>query len=201
MLVSVSGLVLTSGEAMDITFKSNTDHISSELESYAVMKLQRLSKYLDKIKSISVNLIAGNSRRKESSFKVELHLVSPGHELHSAAESNSFRAAIDTGFESLKSQLSKLVDKRTTKQRSDAGVAKAARQSAARQRNATPWDESETHFKVEKYLLKPLSVQEAIAELKLSKSDLQIFVNQSGQVNAVLRRGTRFTLYEPESGR
>lgn len=184
---------------MDIHFKSNADSISSELESYATMKLARLERYMDKIQSVSVTFVSGNSRRKETSFKVELHLVSPGHELHAAAESNSFRAAVDTGVESLKSQIARLTDKRTTKQRSDAGAAKAVRKTPVRERPPVPWDSSEHHYKVETYALKPLSAQEAVTELKLNKSDVLVFVNQSGIVNAVVRRGTRITLFEPET--
>jgi ribosomal subunit interface protein len=188
------------GVPMEMHFKTNTQGISKELESYASMKLSRLGRYLDNIHSVTVNFLAGNSKKKEAGFRVEIHLIAPGHELHSAAESNSFRAAVDTGVESLKAQLAKFVEKRTTRQRSDAAAAKAVRKVAPRDKPPVPWDNSEHRFSVEHYSLKPMSEQEAVAELKLNKVDVLVFVNQSGAVNAVVRRGRRTVLLQPEPG-
>ena len=106
---------------------------------------------------------------------------------------------IKKGLGGIEKSLAKFVEKRTTRQRGDAGTAKIARKVAApREKSATPRDRSEHYYKVERYALKPMSAQEAVAELKLAGGDVLIFVNQSGVVNAVVRRGTRVTLYEPE---
>lgn len=185
---------------MDMHFKSNTESISKELESYTSMKLSRLPRYLEKIQNVTVNFVAGNSKRKENSFRVEIHLVAPGHELHSAAESNSFRAAVDTGVEAMKAQLAKFVDKRTTRQRSDAAATKSVRKVAPREKPAVPWDNSEHRYQTESYALKPMSAQEAVSELKMNKGDILVFVNQSGIVNAIAKRGSRYVLFEPETG-
>ena len=183
---------------MDIFIKTKNGPIEDDLQAYTTSKLGKLDKFSQQAKSIVVTFTKANSRKKETAFKAEFMLHLPGQALHIHQEAENFRAAVDTGVETLKKQLSKLATKRVDRFREAAGTAKIVIHTATNRTEAAALD---TTPKVvgETYSAKPLSISDAISELETSGRAWLVFVSQSGAVNCVYRReDSNYGLLQPE---
>jgi ribosomal subunit interface protein len=183
---------------MDIFIKSKNGAIEPELEEYTTSKVGKLDKFSQRAKSVVVTFTQANSRKKETAFKAEFMLHLPGQALHIHEEAENFRAAVDSGVETLKKQISKLSTKRADKFREAAGTAKVTIHTATNRREAEVLN-SAPKVLSESFSAKPLSVSDAIRELELSGRGWLVFVSQSGAVNCLYKRDdSNYGLLEPE---
>jgi ribosomal subunit interface protein len=185
---------------MDIFIKGKNGSVDEELESYATAKLGKLSRFSQRAQSLHVTFVPANSRRKDAACKVEFMLHLPGHALHVHEEAENFKAAVDLGVESLKTQLSKLTEKQVDRFRQAAGTAKVVIHTASNRLNgdgAAP--PAQPQVLSEYFSVKPLGVSDAIKELDSSGRNWLVFVNQSGAVNCIYRRDdSHYGLLQPE---
>jgi putative sigma-54 modulation protein len=188
---------------MDISFKSKSGHVPNDLQAYTSQKLVKLGKFSERIISVLVTFDEENSRKKEAQCKAEFQLNIPGQALHVEQAGANCRSAVDLGVEALKKQLVRETDKRSTRLREAADVAKAVAHTAAparRTSKATAIVGVGPRLLSERYSVKPQNVDEAIAELELNKKrGFLVFVNPGGAVNVVYRKGTsQYVIMEPE---
>ena len=177
-----------------VTFR----HLETDkgVKDYVKEKLQRLQKYIASPKEIHVVLSAEKFRHI-----AEITVIGNGVTLNSQGRNSDLYAAIDQMVEKAERQIRERREK-TRRKRSNLSASKA---SMPKGRSA-----SETKEEVEipsitqrKHTpVKPMSLDEAVAQMDLSEEEFLVFINSdSGQMN-VLHRGKDggYEWVEPYSG-
>jgi putative sigma-54 modulation protein len=185
---------------VQVTIKGKNLEITESLRSLVEDKFGRLDKYSDDLTEIRVELTHERTKSAIDRNHVDAMLIASGRLiLRAEAHGIDMRAAVDTLFDTVQGQL--LRHKERLHERPRASAAKTAGEIiSGEMRRATPLDMPDHVILTEPIEVKPMSVGEAVDELRLSGDDFLVFVNSdSDQVN-VLRMADRrhFTIYVPE---
>ena len=166
---------------ISVTFRHmETDKV---VKDYVKAKVKRLQKYVENPREIHVVLSAEKFRHI-----AEVTLLGEGVTLNSQGRDSDLYAAIDQMMGKMERQIRERREK-VKRKRSNASSSKTPVQELA------PSHEDKEEIQIasiiqRRYpLAKPMSLEEAIAQLDLSKEDFLVFINSdSGQMN-VLNRG------------
>lgn len=152
-------------------------------KGYVNEKVQRLEKYTENPREVHVVLSTEKFR-----FIVEGTVYGDGVSLNSQGKDSDLFAAIDQMVEKMERQI---------RERRGRGRRKRTTASSLKippQRGEEAFEEkegSEIPFNIQRRrtLAKPMSVEEAAAQMALSKRDILVFINSdSGQMNVLYRR-------------
>ncbi len=148
------------------------------LKEYVKEKVERLQKYVENPQEVHV-VLSGEKFRHIA----EITILAEGLTFNSQARNNDLYAAIDL-----------MVDKMERQVRERRGKGRRKRPSKAAQEPAEEVFENKEEEEIRalvqrrRILAKPMSLEEAIAQLRVSKRDFLIFINSdSGQMNALCR--------------
>lgn len=165
---------------------------SGALREYAEEKIQRIQKYVRRANEAHV-ILAVDKRRHIA----EITLNAARHTFTATEETSDLYAAIDLAIDKIERQVKKLTAKqkdrkrtKAAKEMAEAEEAPAARGPAAKGRIT----------RTERVPVKPMSVEEALMQMKLMKNEFLLFKNAASDALSVLyrRRNGDYGLIEPE---
>lgn len=161
-----------------VTFR----HLETDggIKDYVKEKVSKLEKYIENPREVHVVLSAEKFRQM-----AELTIVGNGMTLNSQAKDSDLFAAIDQMVEKMERQLRERRGKGRRKRPNPTSSKPAPRRAA----EETGGQEVAPGIQRRQTFAKPMSLEEALAQLNLSKEDLLFFINSnSGQMNALFRR-------------
>jgi len=176
--------MLVAPRTMKITIAERHMQVSEALRTYALTKVEHLSRYFDRIISIDVVL---DSQKERQICELVAHLIKK-KVIKASAEADEMYAAIDAAVDKLKKQLrrykSRLKEKR----------------SKGRDVEAPPQTDSQGELlRTQLFLKKPMTPEEAILQLESYEKDFLIFMDSERGALSVLHRLSdgRYELIEP----
>jgi putative sigma-54 modulation protein len=168
---------------MKVVLHDRTDLLGPDLKEYAQPKLTRLAHHFDKVAEADVEF---SPERKRNGLitvlcRINVHVDGRRTPLLSAHESGADpQAAFDLAFAKIDRQVVKLKEKRTTRKKAVSPV-----------RVPPPDDGRERETEPERIRLKlrPVSLEEAIAELQSDGQSFHVFLDEdSGLVEIAFKR-------------
>ena len=176
---------------MKINITSRHEKLTEGLKNHIEDKIQRVERYLGKIKEAHVIL---NFEKKV--HLCEVTLAAKDLKLSAKATSRDMYQSIDAALGRLETQAQKQKDKRSGHHRSEGGRAAAARGVAAEPEEA----EELTVVRTKKFAVKPMTVDEAALQLSSSKDEFLVFHNAENERTSVVYKRTdhHIGLIEPE---
>jgi putative sigma-54 modulation protein len=152
------------------------------IKEYVKEKVGKLEKYIENPREIHVVLSTEKFRQMS-----EVTIVADGMTLNSQAEDNDLYTAIDQMVEKMERQIRERRDK-SRRKRGNASLAKPVLPGAeAGAEDQEVLGEAPRILRRQAFA-KPMSPEEAVAQLNLSEQDILFFINStSGQMNALYR--------------
>ena len=186
---------------MDVTIEGSNVRVSEELERYALRKLDRLDRYLPRIRLVEVDLSHEHTRRGSDLVSAQITLHHERGAILRAEEKveSEMRRAIDGAVNKLYRQIQRFKGKRARRGR-DRFVASLEELSLAEdipdvgdfQDETVPDGEALAELPITRRKaveLHPMSEQEAIEQMELLDHDFFMFFNADTLViNVVYRR-------------
>ena len=156
--------------------------VSEGVRGYVREKVEKLEKYIENPQEVHVVLSVEKFRHI-----AEITLVSDGMTLNSQGRDNDLYAAIDQMADKMERQIRERRDKGRRK-RTNLTVAEASLQSTQGALEDREDGEGSPRIQRRQTFVKPMSPEEAVAQLNLSKEEILFFINSnSGQMNALYR--------------
>ncbi len=150
------------------------------MKDYVKEKVEKLEKYLENPREIHVVLSSEKFRQI-----AEITVISDGMTLNSQGRDSDLYAAIDQMVDKIERQ----VRERRGKVKRKRGATPSAPVPPEGKTPSEAQPEASSLIQRRRVLAKPMSLEEAAAELDLLPQDFIIFVNSaSGQINALSRR-------------
>jgi putative sigma-54 modulation protein len=164
---------------------------SAALRDYAEEKVNKIQKYVRRVNEAHV-ILAVDKRRHIA----EVTLNAARHTFTATDETSDLYAAIDLAMDKIERQVKKLAAKR--KDRKHQGGRGASIEEPAAPRRAPRGRITRT----ERVPVKPMSVDEALLQMKLMKNEFLLFKNAENDSLSVLyrRKNGDYGLIEPEVG-
>ena len=174
----------------------NNVEVSETLEAYVEKKIGKLSRYLPTIDEGKVEISHEGAKLPEQRFTVQVTLDSRGILIRAQEESKDIRTAIDKIVDVLSNRIERYKGKLYDKGR---GIS-FARQGAAIE--AEGIEAPKRVVKSKRFLVKPMSVDEAISQMELLGHDFFLFIDaDTERLNLLYRREDGdYGLIEPEQG-
>ena len=197
---------------MQIVIKSRKMPITSQLRQQIERKVRRLSRLVGENTRVEVTVAEGKTRSASDRYSLQLALSGNAHPIHSEVSAVSATAALDLVIDKVVAQLGRQKDRQTTVRRhrtmpikvqalSRSGLltsleeegeaedetAKASvTDSLERDRNEEIWSRV---MEIRRSPTKPMTDQEAIAQMEREGSSFYLFFNEeSNSVNVMYKR-------------
>ncbi len=170
---------------INITFR----HLDSSpgLKEYVQKRISKLEKYFYGPVEAHVILKAEKFRQE-----AEVTLVGDGYNITGREETSDMYEAIDLVAAKLETQVKKLREKRKNRKRAPKEFESAALTEFIPEEEAPA-------VEIERVFVKPMSVEEALEQIKATGRDFLIFNNpDTASVNVLYRRGNSYVLILPE---
>lgn len=153
------------------------------IKGYVKGKVQRLQKYIENPREVHVVLSAEKFRHK-----AEITIIGDRGALNSQGRDTDLYVAIDQMVEKMERQIRERREK-VRRKRSHLSLSKNLLQSDESPFPGKEETDIPSIIQRRRTLAKPMSLEEAVAQLQLSKKDFLIFIHSdSGQMNALYRR-------------
>ncbi len=151
------------------------------VKDYVKEKVQKLQKYVENPREVHVVLAVEKFRHI-----AEITIVGNGATFNSQGRDNDLYAAIDQTVDKMERQIrerrEKVRRKRTTPSSSKAPVPLSGKVGEVKEGDLS------SLIQRKRTIAKPMSLEEALSQLHLSKKDFLIFINSdSGQMNVIYR--------------
>jgi putative sigma-54 modulation protein len=179
---------------MRVIVKGKNFEVTDALQRYAEKKIEKLQKYFHNIKEAVVT-----QSTQRNWHIVEVTLEADGILLRGEERSDNMYASIDQVVEKLEKQIKRFKGKL---------MDRVHPEEPPKEHAATippPEEEEETEHvpeivRTKRFTLKPMSPEEAAAQMELLNHDFYVFLNvDSGAVNVIYkRRDGNYGLLEPE---
>ncbi len=169
--------------------------ITDALRTYAEEKISRVRKHFNEIIKMEIELIVEKNPSITNNNVVEVTLFTKGPVIRASGSSTDMYASIDKVTEKLERQIEKFKGKTYSSK---------VHHSISLQKMVTPEETEEEKPRIvrtKRFLLKPMSPEEAILQMDLLGHDFFVFTNsETEEVNVVYRRkNDTFGLIEPET--
>lgn len=161
-----------------VTFR----HLETDngVRDYVKEKVKRLEKYIENPKEVHVVLSAEKFRNI-----AEITIVGEGVTLNSQGRDNDLYAAIDQMVDRMERQIRERRGKGRRKRPNLAPLKERVEETVPEGQEP---GEIPPEIRRRRTLTKPMSLEEAVAQLRLSKNNILFFINSdSGQMNALTR--------------
>ena len=180
---------------LQIIAKNNVE-VSETIRAYVEKKVGKLGRYLPTLDEGKVEISREGAKLPEQRFTVQVTLDSRGVLIRAQEKSKDMRTAIDKIVNVLSKRIERYKGKLYDKNR---GV------SFARQGAAIEEEEIEAPkrvVKTKRFLVKPMSIDEAISQMELLGHDFFLFMDaDTERLNLLYRRDDgNYGLIEPEQG-
>jgi putative sigma-54 modulation protein len=166
---------------------------SGALREYAEEKVQRIEKYVRRVNEAHVILSVEKQRHT-----AEVTLNWARHTLTATEETGDLYAAIDLAMDKIERQVKKL-----TAKRKDRKHARPTKELSVSEPSPAPARRAGSRGRItrtERVPVKPMSVEEALMQMKLMKNEFLLFRNAANDALSVLyrRKNGDYGLIEPE---
>jgi putative sigma-54 modulation protein len=152
------------------------------VKGYVKGKVQRLQRHMESLREVHVVLSVEKFRHI-----AEITIIGNGLTLNSQGRNSDLYAAIDQMVEKMERQIRERRVK-VRRKRSNSTPSKVALQSGGNSLENQEGTEMPSIISKKQALAKPMSLEEAVAQLSLSRQDFFFFINSdSGQMNALYR--------------
>jgi putative sigma-54 modulation protein len=181
---------------MEIQVVTKNTKIDDETKEYAEKKLSKLSKYLSTIHSIKLDLVEEKSKSRLHVYTAQATMNINGFWIRGEHREDDIRAAID----GVADVMERLVNKYKGKYEVNKGrVQESIRKPANVQLERAEADEVRI-VKKKRFLVKPMTVDEAIDQIEFIGHDFFIFLDSAdNSVNIIYRRKDgKYGLIQPE---
>ena len=177
---------------MKVHITSRHQKLTEGLRGHIEDKIQRVERYLGKIKEAHVVL---NFEKKVHTCEVTLSAKNV--KLSAKATSLDMYQSIDAAIQRLEKQAHKNKDKRVDRYRVDTPKARVAGRMAP---SSVPDSDGPRVIRTETYAVKPMTIEEAALQLSSSKDEFLVFSNAETDRTSVVykRKDKNIGLIEPE---
>ena len=152
------------------------------VKAYVKEKVKKLQKYIENPREVHVVLAVEKFRHI-----AEITIVGNGGTFNSQGRDNDLYAAIDQMVERMERQIRER-RKKVRRKRPTPSSLKASLQRGGKTSGEEEEGESPSFIQKKHTIAKPMSLEEAVSQLTLSKKDFLVFINSdSGQMNVVYR--------------
>lgn len=178
---------------MNLMIKGKNMEVSDAIKEQIEKKIGKLDRYLSNLTNGKVELTQEMTRSRENRYVVEVTLDCKGTLLRGEERAADVTTALDAAADMMTRQIKRY------KERLDAG--KRRRVSAQKAFAVSPEQPSRI-VRTKRFLIKPMSVEEAIDQMELLGHDFFIFFSEDDdRLNVIYRRkGEDYGLLEPELG-
>jgi len=182
---------------MNIHLTGRQVDITESLRAYAEGRLKKLTRFIDGITDVHVTLAVEKYRHIA---EVNVHSRGNSH-LTAIEESNDLYLSIAESVEKIEAQAKKLAAKRRERKRR--GGRKRADEGTLNvlARDSAPAETAPRIIESHRFVIKPLSVEEAVAEMNAANAEFLVFRDAShDRVNVLYRRKDgHYGLIDPEA--
>ena len=180
---------------LQIVAKNNVE-VSETLEAYVEKKIGKLGRYLPTIDEGKVEISQEGAKLPEQRFTVQVTLDSRGVLIRAQEKSKDIHTAIDKIVDVLSKRIERYKGKLYDKGRGSS----FARQGASIEAEAI--ETPKRVVKSKRFLVKPMSVDEAISQMELLGHDFFLFIDADTERLSLLyrREDGDYGLIEPEQG-
>jgi putative sigma-54 modulation protein len=166
---------------------------SEGIKDYVQEKVERLQKYIENPREVHVVLSA-----EKFLHRAEITIVADGSTLNSQGKDSDLHTAVDQMVEKMERQIR---ERRGKERRKRSGALPSKAGVAGEANPAEEGEETEGLGFIQKrrVIAKPMSLEEAAAQLNVSERNMVVFINsESGQVNVLSRlEGEGYEWIEP----
>lgn len=166
------------------------------VKTYVKGKVQRLKKFLENPREAHVVLTAEKFRHS-----AELTIIRDGQTVNSEGRDRDLYAAIDQMVDKMDRQIreGRVKSKRRRRNSNPIGVESTGKRQS-NPKGEEGEEASSPPLRRKRIPAKPMSLEEAVAQLRLSGEDYLFFINtNSGVMNALLRKDGQYEWMEPYS--
>jgi putative sigma-54 modulation protein len=161
-----------------VTFRHIEPH--EGMKDYVKEKVEKLEKYLENPREVHVVLSSEKFRHI-----AEITVISDGMTLNSQGRDSDLYAAVDQMADKIERQ----VRERRGKVKRKRGTVPSVIGSQEEEGSSEAKRETASMIQQRRTLVKPMSLEEAVAQLELLQEDFFLFINSnSGQINVLSRR-------------
>lgn len=181
---------------MDIQVTTKNLKIEEEMKSYAESKLSKLSKYLNNISSIKLELTEEKSKSRQHLYTAQVTVNINGFLIRGEHKDDSLRASVDNAVDVME----RLIDKFKKRYKVNKGrVSESIRKPAVKEEKESKSEDTGI-VKLKRFNVKPMTVGQAIDQMEFLGHDFFLFVNyQDKSINVVYRRKDgKYGLIQPE---
>jgi len=152
------------------------------VKSYVKEKVEKLQKYIENPREVHVVLAVEKFRHI-----AEITVVGKGRMFNSQGRDNDLYAAIDQMADKMERQVRERREKARQK-RANASSAKVPLRRSGKTGEEKEEGDLSSLVRRRRMVAKPMSLEEALSQLNLSKNDFLVFINSdSGQMNVIYR--------------
>ncbi|PZS10422.1 MAG: ribosome-associated translation inhibitor RaiA [Chloroflexi bacterium] len=186
-------------QGITVRVKGRNMKVPSALKHQVTRKMRKLSKYLDRLDEIQVELTGENTRESDQKNHVEAATHAGGRSMRVSATHADMQAAIDSAVDKLYRQLVR--QKERMKSNHHGKLADRFAENALSE--AVEWTAADMNgeepIAVERLEMKPQFEDEALEELRRLGYSFYVFLNaRTEQVNILYRKGNgHYGLIEP----
>ena len=181
---------------MDLQLTGKNFEINSSIREYIVKKIKRLTRYINDIEEIKVELTEENTRMPKDRYTVQITLVSKRNILRGEERASDINLAIDKAVKLLARQIRRFKGRLIKKGRG--ATAEQAKEEAIGKYEEV--EDLQQIVRIKKFPVKPMSVEEAAQQMELLSHDFYLFTSaKTGKLNLIYRRKAgNYGLIEPE---
>lgn len=181
---------------MDLQLTGKNFEINSSTRDYVVKKLKRLTRYINDIEEMKVEITEENTRMPKDRYTVQITLISKGNILRGEERASAINLAIDKAVKLLARQIMRFKGRLIKKGRG--ATAEQAKEDAMGKYEQT--EALQKIVRIKKFPVKPMSTEAAAEQMELLSHDFYLFTNsKTGKLNLIYRRKAgNYGLIEPE---
>ncbi len=183
---------------MQIIIKGKNVEITEWLREYVEKKIGRLDKYLPTLSEARVELAVQKAKSASDRQVAQITIRSNGTILRAEEKSDDMFASIDAVADKLYRQVARFKEKRERRGRTVYGESVTVQEDEVE--NVIEEDEEPAVVRVKRFLVRPMTEEEAIEQMELLGHDFFLFYNaDSDSMNVVYRRKDgNYGLLQPE---
>ena len=182
---------------MDIKITAKNLTIDDDVRGYAEKKINKLTRYLNNITMMQMDLSEEKSKSRLTSYVVQVTLNVNGFLMRGVQKDDNLKSAIDA--------VTDVMERLIEKYKKRYAVNKSKVHESIRTAKEEPEVSEEVKAPVirrKKFALKPMNVEQAIDQMDFLSHDFFLFVNdEDNAINLVYRRKDgNYGLIQPEIG-
>ncbi|MCL5291644.1 MAG: ribosome-associated translation inhibitor RaiA [Actinobacteria bacterium] len=187
---------------MEVIIKGRHIEVTDALRRYAEDKVSRLTKYLEKITKVEIELIVDKNPSVPNPQTAEVTLHTKGPLIRGKASTDNMYASIDGVVDKIQRQIKKYKGKLYGSHKQASGLAELALQHSGETISETG-EIGPKVVKTKRVSLKPMTTEEAALQMELLGHDFFVFTNsETDELNVVYRRRDKnYGLIEPIFGK